>query len=264
MKGKRTMYLCYVDDSGSGASGITNLTGILIREDDWTPFIESVVATRKVIEQDLNIERHREFHAVKLFKRPGHRPYTDGIKGFDQLTVPEKLQIGRNMFSILQKFPDSRIMTVYSTASDKRGSALLYGHFLRTLNEWASSVGQHVIIFYDGQQIGNSDVSSALRNAAPYQAEHRHDSSEWTAPRMVLEDPVMLDSKSNYPIQIADIAAYSAFTALHYELDNDFHQTVGSEPESTVNAIHLGIIALFDDLRSQMITGENDSPFISV
>ena len=99
------MYLCYVDDSGSGASGITNLTGILIREDDWTPFIESVVATRKVIEQDLNIERHREFHAVKLFKRPGHRPYTDGIKGFDQLTVPENCKSAETCFPFFRNSP---------------------------------------------------------------------------------------------------------------------------------------------------------------
>lgn len=213
------MYLCYVDDSGSGSEGLTTLTGILVHEDDWVGYVEALVECREEIQRRFGVDKYIELHAVKLFKRPGKRPHTQGPCYLDQLSVEEKLQVGRMVLSVVSSFPRCRVLSVCSRDPEAQGSARLYPRFVEALNNWASVEDVHIMVHYDGQQADAGDWESSLRNSRPFRAAHRRHPSRWGGVRMVVEDPVMLDSKSNFTVQAADIAAFCTFCMIREGLN---------------------------------------------
>ncbi|WP_347306149.1 DUF3800 domain-containing protein [Corynebacterium sp. SA-MJD20WY100] len=108
----------------------------------------------------------------------------------------------------------ARVLTV---AVPKEKSKEAYGAFVAWVENWAESIGEYVIIFFDGLQpdfpispgeSGAEHWGTAIRQAAPYRAVHRQLPLHG---RRVIEDVVMKDSKRNQLIQAADLAAYGAF-----------------------------------------------------
>lgn len=205
------MYLVYADDSGD-SNDLFTVTGLFIRAEEWSEVLEAWLQGRQRLRDDYGVDKWAELHGSSLFKGRGRIWATEhDVAKYNSLRY--RRAIGRRALKALAG-TRARVLTV---AVPKEKSKEAYGAFVAWVENWAESIGEYVIIFFDGLQPdfpiapGERDAEhwgTAIRQAAPYRAVHHQLPLHG---RRVIEDVVMKDSKRNQLIQAADLAAYGAF-----------------------------------------------------
>lgn len=117
-------------------------------------------------------------------------------------------------------------LVVASVCGNSTSLPKIYEVFVAVLQEWAMRCQTHVLVYLDGMprllDRDTADVSTdqivknadeAYRKAAPFRRVHQELE---LAARRVIEEPVVLNSRSNQLIQAADLVAYGAY---HHMLD---------------------------------------------
>lgn len=203
----------YVDESGdTGLIGSPTryfaLSGIVVHERRWRPFIERLIALRRTLKSVYGLPVRTEIHASEYLRKPIYN-----------LAKHDRLSILRNTIDELAKIPDISITNVIV---DKQGkpagydpfqsawgvlfqrfeNTLLHGNYPGTFKE------DFGIVLTDataGTKLARMVRRMAVFNPIP--------SSYGVGTRnipitKIIEDPHGKDSKSSLPVQMADVCAY--------------------------------------------------------
>ncbi len=208
------MYLCYVDDSGDPARGVT-FSALLIAEVSWAGVLEKWLVARRDIQRQFGVDTKRELHASELFKGRGR--YSDTSDGEPGFGSAQRAATGRIALTALARHPELVVVTI---AMSERSKPKAYGEFITWLDRWAEQEDTYVLVFYDGQQgLEHPGITptpehrqelweSAVRDSAPYREVHR---ALPISSRRIIEDIIMQDSRYSQLIQAADLIAYGAY-----------------------------------------------------
>ncbi|MFJ9522674.1 DUF3800 domain-containing protein [Kitasatospora sp. NPDC101801] len=206
------MYLCYVDDSGTG--DVRTMTGLLIPATGWNDLLHCWLEGRREVERTWGVPKNAELHAVKLVK--GRGTFCSTAEQEKQFSKPARIRAHEMM---LQRLARCEQLVVTTVACRTKVHTDVYRCFVEHIERWAAERDTHVLIVLDGNP-GPEDSDrlsgeaaaeawrQAVRSAAPYRDTHR---GLPLASRRVLEDPVMQDSAYSQLIQAADMVAYAAF-----------------------------------------------------
>lgn len=198
--------LIYIDDSGHPSSGLVTYGWIELRPDRWAGVLKSWLDTRKRLWREFGIPVSRELHTTdyvngrgRISKRIPERHIHNGVeywKDFGREVAGECLETLRCSEGL-------SVGSVYRigdpadfAATKQQLYASLVDRFERELAE-TDSLG---LVFMDGD---GSDTS--------YRSTHR---GLPLGERRVIEDAVHLDSRSSQLVQMADLVAWSAYTAV--------------------------------------------------
>lgn len=191
------------------------MTALLIQNRNWNGVLDFWLQGRRAIHRDFKVPKTQEIHANNLYKGRGN--YRDSEEVNRSFSSAKRAAVGRILLSWLSKADGLTIVTI---ATRHKQSPLAYAAFMEWLDGWAERNQTTAMIFYDGKQgydcvdDGRSPEKirtqwdSAFRSSAPYRNTHRSLNLQTSR---VIEDVVMLDSKSNQLIQVADLVAYGAY-----------------------------------------------------
>ncbi|MEV6527086.1 hypothetical protein AB0M43_34670 [Longispora sp. NPDC051575] len=191
--------LHYMDDSGSAASGIASFTWLQLHPAAWVDAEQAWSTFRAELAERHAIPAHARLHATELAsgrRSPSLDPNWDvAALGVDVI---------REALEVVAAIPEVAVATVYRRAgaaghaTAKKG---LYETLVHALDADLRATGQTGIVFMDGD---GSDTS--------YRAAHQ------TLPpgRHLIEAPVFRHAAADQWVQMADIAAWSAFQTLRH------------------------------------------------
>lgn len=191
------MYLIYVDDSGDEQR--TLLSALCIPEHRWSSSLRSWLTFRKQLFRDHQIPAGYELHAQDwLSKTPAQLDDGSGtppaILAQARAARRERFQRYEAALKVIGSFADARLLTVYTTGTDKFG---LYAELLAWIEELLRTESSYGAIVLDG-----------LDQGGHYRRRHR-DLPIKT--RRILEDPMECPSHGSQLIQMADCCVHAAF-----------------------------------------------------
>jgi hypothetical protein len=207
------MYLMYVDESGDtglvgSPSRFFGLTGIVVHERRWRPFVQQLLAFRRTLKTIYGLPVRTEIHASDYIRKPVH-----GLAKHDRLAIL------RNTLDELAKTPD---ILITSVIIDKQGKpsgydvfqtawGVLFQRFENTLlhgNFPGSFTDDYGIVLTDATDGGK--LSRLVRRMAVFNPiPSSYGSGSRNIPILkIIEDPHGKDSATSLPVQMADVCAY--------------------------------------------------------
>jgi len=207
------MYLMYVDESGDtglvgSPSRYFTLSGIVVHERNWRPFIERLIAFRKTLKTVYGLGVRTELHASEYIRKP-----VDGLTKYDRLAIL------RNTLDELAKMPDISITNIVVDKIDKpadydvfqKAWGVLFQRFENTLfygnfpGNFRDDFGMVLSDATAGQKLTQMVRRMAVYNPIP----SSYGQGSRNIPiKKIIEDPHFKDSRSSLPVQMADVCAY--------------------------------------------------------
>lgn len=210
------MYVMYVDESGDPGVGKSPtrffvLSAIVVHEDQWRTFVESLVQFKKIARVVHGLPMRAEIHASELICRNPHK-----------LAKPARLAIIRNFIDELAKM---QFISITNVIVDKHGKPhdydvftnawrALFQRFENTLkngNFPGKKGGDSGIVITDatsGTKLLRLVRKMAVYNPIPHDGSYGPGARNVPITR-ILEDPHGRNSRDSLPIQACDVVAYS-------------------------------------------------------
>lgn len=206
------MYLMYVDESGdTGLVGSPTryfaLSGIVVHERRWRPFIDRLIALRKTLKSVYGLPIRTELHASEYIRSPVHG-----------LAKHHRLSILRNAIDELAKTPEISITNVIVDKAGKPADydvfqsawGVLFQRFENTLffgnypGKYRDDFGLVLTDATAGEKLSRMVRRMAVYNPIP----SSYGGTRNIPITKIIEDPHGKDSKASLAIQMADICAY--------------------------------------------------------
>ncbi len=209
------MYLFYIDESGN--PGKTKLySAIGIPSQTWQSALNSMVASRRLLNSVYGISPRKEFHATKLLNGRGN--YSDTHK----LTEDEQLTIVDYLFGVLVNLSGIKILNAYGPDYN---SMLTLEYLLNRINTLMEFEKEDAKLFFDeGNEKKIIALSRKMRRYNPIPSsspngwgkdEEFVSNSGYSYKNMpaihIIEDPDFRQSSDSYFIQLADLVAYAIY-----------------------------------------------------
>ena len=217
------MYFIYVDESGD--PGLINsptrfyvLTALCIHESAWLSYFEQVSKFRRELRTTFGIRKSDEIHAGPLMTKP---------KKFSFLTRKQRFTVLKKHIDFMRSQKDSRILAVVidkkrlqkEQFDAKRVVELAWNRLIQRFENTLSHrnfpnyelAREHGFIVADG---GNDHfIRTVVRrmcayNPVPHNVNAQKAGYRNLKLRLVITDPSFVDSRTNYLIQMADVAAW--------------------------------------------------------
>jgi len=214
--------LLFVDESGdngfaAGSTPLFILGGVSLRSDRWKEFFWKIVAAKEQISRRFGLVIH-EIKASDLFTHRG--PFFNA-----RLSLEDTMWIYDRLVDALCDPAVTLLVGVYSKSEFRQQRHPLSAkHPARAFTEqvWRDYLGkledrlfqiteetgypENAIVYYDANPGHEKYVRRVVRGLA-----RKYDEKARFPGAGVVEDVVLRDSKTSYPIQLADVLAYSVF-----------------------------------------------------
>lgn len=193
--------LHYVDDSGSPNTGYVLYSWIQMTPDLWNGCLRHWLDYRKELFAHFQIPVAVELHTTKFIGRRD-RPSTNPKVNRSVADMREVLRLG---LETIGTCPGLQVGTVW-TNTNHTGSAYniakgaLYANFITKLEDRLAAAGEYGQVFMDGD---GSDPS--------YRQAHR---TLKLGSRRIIEDPLFQGSHLSQLVQMADMAAWTAYQSI--------------------------------------------------
>ena len=244
------MYLFYFDESGD--SGYKNspttqfsLATLVVRDVNWLDLLDIIIRFRKRTKDETGFNVRDEMKAIELIHGKG--PWRD--LGID---IGGRLHIYREVFRLLNEICDNNRLDVrvFAVCIDKRciedrsknPRDLAWTFALQRVERFLSKMSDFGIILPDD---GYPDfIRKKLRQLRRFSIVPSAYTSSFLKRnlKMVIEDPVIRNSKESYFIQITDLLAYAAhrYVIPTDIVDSSFWHLLGKSILTEVNIIRGG------------------------
>jgi hypothetical protein len=214
-------HMIYMDDSGRPQNGLAVLGWIDFHPDHWSSVLGQWIETRKLLWREYGIPVRKELHTTAY------------VNGRDRISkrIPSKYVHDEKTY--WKDFGIDVALTCLHTLSSIEGLAIgssfnqahdggihvtkmhLYEDYLENFELELSRENALGLVFIDGN--GNDQIfMKAHRKLA-------------RTNRLILEDPIHMNSKHSQFIQMADLVAWTAFAEVHESRDVRFAKNWYSE-----------------------------------
>lgn len=218
------MYLMYADESGDcgmpedgSPSRYFCLSGVVVHELRWLDTINELLLFRRWLKQKYGVFLEAEIHAAEMIGRSSKLN-----PSLQRLKKHERLAIVRQFADKLATLPDIRIINI---VVDKHGKVpnkdevfrwawySLFQRFENTIRHrnfpGPNSQHERGIIFPDNTDGGKlKHFLTTMRLTNPLRQQHSGGNVVNQPIQVLIEDPVMRDSRESYLIQAADCAVF--------------------------------------------------------
>ncbi len=212
----------YVDESGDvGMVGSPTryfvLTGIVIHELRWTPYLEQLIAFRRYLRDQYGLKLREEIHASAFINNPGE---LIRIKRHDRLAIL------RDFADQLADMPDLNIINIVVDKHSKKAEydpfdmawRALIQRFENTISNRnfrgpANSDERGLLIPDATDDKKLTSLIRKMRRYNPVPNQHGIGSRNLTL-KSIIEDPFFKDSGHSFFIQAADLCAYLLYQHL--------------------------------------------------
>ncbi len=207
------MYIAYVDESGDPGRNtrITKyftLSGIIVADSNWKPFLDRVKAFRKGLKKDFGLTLKADLRAVDLWHNSGD---------FEKLNLnyADRRRIFRKTAEFLRFSQEVAILNVSinkgspQLPSTGKISGIAWTMFLQRFENWLVARQELGIVVNDE---GYEKLTRMLsRRMKVYNPIPSHYGGYYQSPLVkIIEDPFSRRSQYSYFVQLADISAYLA------------------------------------------------------
>ena len=220
------MYLMYVDESGDcgmpsngSPSNLFCLSGLVVHELRWKQAMDDLATFRRWLRGRYKVHIEDELHAAELINKPSKL-----AASLQRLKIHERLAIIRHFADAIAALKDISIINV---VVDKRGKVpdkdevfrwawyALFQRFENTIRyqnfPGPKNSDDRGLIFpdnTDGQKLKR--FLHQMRVCNPLKIQHGSGAFEYEDKpiQVIIEDPILRDSRGSYFIQAADCAAY--------------------------------------------------------
>jgi len=215
------MYLMYVDESGD--IGISNsptnyfiLSGLIIHELKWRQFIDDITLFRRNLKTNKNLKLREEIHAVNFINKPGNLLH---------IKRNERLDILKQCINFLNQQSYLNLITVCISKANKASQTEVFEYaWSRLIQRFENTIGQNnfrgpkfnsdkgIIITdkTDEKTLRNLIRKMHQFNIVPNSSNLYSGGNRNLKIEMVIEDPVMRDSKYSFIHQMVDVIVYFA------------------------------------------------------
>ncbi|HEU5474802.1 MAG TPA: DUF3800 domain-containing protein [Actinophytocola sp.] len=193
--------LFYVDDSGAEETGYIVYSWIECTVTSWANGLLSWFRFRRELYASYRIRPSVELHSTRFIANRG-RPSTNlGVN----MSWQARHDVAVRALAAIGQCPDLKVGTVYRrTSARRRGYATerdtVYIELVRWLDERLGGAREYGVVVMDGDG-----------TAAGYCDAHR---SLRLPTRRIIEDPMFVPAHRSHWVQMADIAAWSAYQSL--------------------------------------------------
>jgi hypothetical protein len=221
------MYLMYVDDSGDcgmpadgSPSHLFCLSGLVVHELRWRDTLSELAHFRRWLRGQYNVNIEDELHAAEMISKP-----SKVAASLQALAKHERLAIIRNFADAIASLSDVSIINV---AVDKRSGRVpnkdevfrwawysLIQRFENTIRyqnfPGPRNADDRGVIFpdnTDGQKLRRFLETMRLRNRLKVRQRSGAFHYKDEPIRVIIEDPILRDSRDSYFIQAADCAVF--------------------------------------------------------
>ena len=211
------MYLMYVDESGD--TGLVrsptthfSLSSLVVHESRWRDFINQIIDFRKWVRNKFGLPIRIEIHASEYLR---HSPIP-GLSRRDRLLILRHFiaELARiNYVSITNvivnkttKAPDYDVFTnAWQAMFQRFENTLLHGNFP---GEFRHDFGIVLTDNTDGKKLTRMVRRMAVYNPIPHMVALYGPGYRNIPILRVIEDPNLRDSRTSYPVQSCDAAAF--------------------------------------------------------
>jgi len=219
------MYLMYVDESGDcglpGSGSPTKyfcLTGLVVHELRWLDVVADILEFRRWLKQKYGIYLDEELHAGEMINKPKKTP-----KSIRSLRKYERLAVIRNFADAIARLSDVSLINVvvdkqkYATKDEifRKAWYVLFQRFENTIRyqnfPGPRNADERGLVFADETDSRKLRVYlTKMRQRNPLMVKQRSGAfAVKDEPiRVIIEDPVVRDSRLSYLIQAADCATF--------------------------------------------------------
>lgn len=221
------MYLMYVDESGdcglpsdNSASSLFCLSGIVVHELRWKATMDGLVAFRRWLYRTYKVNIEDELHAADLINKPSRLPAS-----LQRLKKHERLAIVRHFADAIAGLSDVNVInvvvnkrTTHITSKDEVFRRAWYAMFQRFENTIAHhnfpgprNTDDQGIVFpdnTDGEKLKRYLRAMRVSNHLKISGKSGSFYYENKPIRIIIEDPMLRDSRESYFVQIADCAVF--------------------------------------------------------
>jgi hypothetical protein len=207
------MYIAYVDESGDFGHNTTvtryfTLSGIIVADSNWKPFLDRVKAFRKGLKRDFRLTLKADLRATDLWRNRGD------FKKLN-LNYADRARIFRRTAEFLRYSQEVAILTVSINKSSPQLPStgkigeIAWTMFLQRFENWLVAKQELGIIVNDE---GHEKMTRMLsRKMRVYNPIPSHYGGYYQSSLVkIIEAPFSRHSQDSYFVQLADMSAYLA------------------------------------------------------